>query len=124
VEFFATLLAKIFIRRALGAKNAYTGAVLPDFTNVALNEEAGNIFGKFNGIKKVQISTLDRRATWIFFSITDAANSLILLFLKIVASIRHVESIRLGILIVLVFLIALSPSAEKGVVEIFKWLRR
>lgn len=117
------MLAKIFIRRALGAKNAYTGAMLPDFTNVALNEEAGNIFGKFNGIEKVQISTLDRRATWVFFSITDTADSLILLFLKIVASIRHVEIVRLGILIVFVFLIALSPSAEKGVVEIFKWLR-
>jgi hypothetical protein len=123
VEFFATLLAKIFIRRALGAKNAYTGAVLPDFTNVALNEEAGNIFGEFNGIEKVQIGAFNRRTTWIFFSITDASNSLILLFLKVVASVHHVKVVGFRVFVVIVFLVPLSPSAEKGIVEIFKWLR-
>jgi hypothetical protein len=123
VEFFATLFAKILIRRALGAKNAYTGAVLPDFTNVALNEEAGNIFGKFNGIEKVQISAFNRWTTWIFLSITDASDGLILLFLKVVASVHHVKIVRLGNFVVVVFLVTLSPSTEKSVVKIFKWLR-
>jgi hypothetical protein len=123
MEFFATLLAKILIRRALGAKNAYAGAVLPNFTNVALDEEAGNVFGKFNGIKKVQVGTFNRRATWIFFSITDASNSLVLLFLKVVASVHHVKVIGLGIFVVIVFLVPLSSSTEESIVKIFKWLR-
>ncbi|KAI6753161.1 hypothetical protein HG531_005330 [Fusarium graminearum] len=99
------------------------GAVLPNFTNVALNEEAGNIFGKFNGIEKVQVGTFNRRTTWIFFSITDASNSLILLFLKVVASVHHIKVVGLGIFVGIVFLVPLSPSTEKSIVNVFKWLR-
>lgn len=53
MEIFPTLLAKIFFGRALSAKDADTGAVLPDLANVALNEEAGNVFSKFYGIEEI-----------------------------------------------------------------------
>jgi hypothetical protein len=53
MEIFATLLAKIFLGGALSAKDADTGAVLPDLANVALNEEAGNVFSKFYGIEEI-----------------------------------------------------------------------
>jgi hypothetical protein len=123
MEIFAALLAKIFLGRALSAKNADTGAMLPDFTNVALNEEAGNVFSKFYGIEEIQVGTFHGWATRVFFCITDTTNGFVLLFLEVIAAIRHFKSIGFRSLLVLVFVVALSPSTEEGIVKIFKWLR-
>ena len=45
VQLLATELAEVLVRRAFGAEYSNAGTVLPDLTDVALNEEAGNILG-------------------------------------------------------------------------------
>lgn len=97
--------------------------MLPDFANIALNEEAGNFFSKFNGIEKLQVYTFYRRATWVILSITNAPNCFVFFFLKVVTSIRHVKVFRFGGLLVLVLVIALSPSTKKSVVKVLKRFR-
>lgn len=121
VQVLATLFAKIFIGRALGAEDADTGAMLPDFANIALNEEAGNVFSELNGGKEVGVGPIYGRATRIVFGATETANCLIL-FLEVIASIHHVKIIWLRSLIDLVVLAAFSSSGEEGVVEIFERL--
>jgi hypothetical protein len=118
------LLAEIFFGGAFGTENAYTGAVLPDFANVALNEEAGNIFSELNGGEKVGVGPLDRWATRVVLRIADATDSLIFLLLEVVASICHVKIVRPGSLFGIVVVIAFSPATEEGVVEILKGFRR
>lgn len=97
--------------------------MLPDFANVALNEEAGNFFSEFNGIEKLQVYAFYGRATWVILSITNAPDRFIFFFLKVITSIRHVKVVRFGGLLVLVLLIAFSPSTKKGVVKVLKWFR-
>lgn len=97
--------------------------MLPDFANIALNEEAGNFFSKFNGIEKLQVYAFYRRATWVILSITNAPNCFVFFFLEVVTSIRHVKVFRFGGLLVLVLVIALSPSTKKSVVKVLKRFR-
>lgn len=70
VEVFSTLLAKVFIRRALCAEDADARAVLPDLTDITLNEEASNIFSEFNGSKEVCVWAVERGAAGIVLRLT------------------------------------------------------
>lgn len=90
VKIFAALLAKVFIRGALGAEYADAGAVLPNFANVALNEEACNVFGEFNSVKEFGIRAIHKWTSRIFFRATRTPDGLVLFVEDAVTAICHV----------------------------------
>lgn len=58
VEVFATLLAVVFIGQGVVVGEADAGAVLPDLADVALNEEAGEIFANICRIYGLDVKTV------------------------------------------------------------------
>lgn len=125
VKVLPALLAKIFIGRALGAKNANASAVLPDFADIALDIEASNIFRQLNCGEEVGVWSVHRRTARVVLRATDAPDSLILLFLEVVAAVCHVKIVVFYVLLVTVVVLTASPpSAKKGIVEVLKRLRR
>jgi hypothetical protein len=97
--------------------------MLPDFANIALNEEAGNFFSKFNGIEELQVCAFYRWAAWVILSITNAPDCFVFFFLEIITSVRHVKVFGFRDLLVLVLVIALSPPTKKSVVKVLKRFR-
>lgn len=91
---------------------------MPDLANVALNEEAGNIFSKFNVGEEVGVSALDGWTARIFLGVTQASHSLVLLVLEVVADIGHVQRVWARGLVLLVVLTTLPSPTEKCVVEV------
>ena len=112
VKIFPALLTEVFVRRHLGAEDANTSAMLPDFANVALNEEASNILCEFNAAKKVRIPALHGRATRVFLSVADASDGLVLVILEVLGAIGHFESFRTRRLVNCVFLAARTSAGQ------------
>lgn len=122
VRFLATLLAKVFVRGRLGAEDSDASAMLPNLANVALNEEAGNIFSELMCEKEVGLWGVDWRGAGILLRAADASDGLILLVLNVFAS-GHDNVIR-GRPLGLVVLAAFPPATEERVVEVLERLRR
>lgn len=92
VEVLTTLLAKIFIWRTFRAKDTDASAVLPNFANVALNEEASDVLSEFNGGKEIGVWSVDRWATRVVFRAADTPDGLIF-FLEVIASVSHIVNV-------------------------------
>lgn len=106
------MLAEILVRGCFGTEYADASAMLPNFANVATNEEASNIFRKFNPGKKVCVWSIYGRPTRIFFSLANAPNSLVLLFANVIAAVSHFgHDVRARSLFLVVLLTALAPAA-------------
>jgi hypothetical protein len=125
VEVFSTLFAEILVWRAFRAKNADASAVLPDLADIALDEEAGNIFCKLNASKKVCIGAIDGRLSWVVLRAADAADGLVILVvLDLIASDDHVYSLVSRGLFGLFVLATLPSPTEQGVFKVVEGLRR
>lgn len=118
------MLAKVFVRRGLGTEDTDTSAMLPNFANVATNEEAGNVFRKFDAGKEIGICALDGRSTWVFLGLAETTNGLVLLIANIIAAVGHLGRVHARTLLWLVVLAALASAAKEGVVKVFEGLRR
>lgn len=90
VQILAALLAKILVGRAFSAENANASTVLPDFANVALNKEASNFVGEVYSGKNFGVRAVDGRRAGVVLRATETADCLVLLVLKVLATIDHV----------------------------------
>lgn len=123
VEVLTALLAKIFFGGTLRTKYTHTGTMLPNFANVALNEEAGNIFSELNGGKEIGVWAVDRWATRVFFCAANAPDGLVFL-LEVVACVSHIVDVYFRGPVNFIVLATLSTSAKEGVVKVVERFQR
>lgn len=100
VQVFATFLAEVLVWRRLFRENADTGAVLPDFADIALHEETRNLVRQLDACEEVCFGVVlamlevvfEGRGTRVFVKTADAADGLVVLLDVIVVD--HTVRIR------------------------------
>lgn len=85
--------------------------MLPNFADVATNEEAGNVLRKLDAGKEVGVRTFNGWSARIIFRSTDTSHCLVLLFVDLVVIFSHLGGVNARGLIWVVVMAALTSAA-------------
>lgn len=123
VEVFATILAKILVGGALFGENADTGAVLPNFADIALHEETRDFIRQLDACKEIRFwirlpafcVVFEGRGPRVFIEAADTTDGLVVLLDLVIVG--HIVGISAN-LVADVVLAAGAASWKETIVEV------
>ena len=111
MEVFSALFAKVLVWTGSFVHDAYTASVLPDLTDIALNEEPAKFIGLGVGVHESRHGLGSIRwRTWVLLVATHASGDLVLFRYLIVELV-----IEFGRFVLIIVMLACSSARQRRV---------